>query len=77
MTGACCLNASHHLLQLLTLLHRCCSCSDLFQFDLIPWGNAKLGDKGGWSCQHGPRECQYNALLSCAKVSSSQAHPQS
>ncbi len=30
------------------------------------WGNAQLNSSGGIQCQHGPNECLFNTLQSCA-----------
>lgn len=38
----------------------------MMDLELVPWGNAKVGDDGTVKCQHGPEECTGNTVLSCA-----------
>jgi len=41
--------------------------SNIMWLDYIPWGNARYDvEKGEPVCQHGPLECQFNKVLSCA-----------
>lgn len=40
--------------------------SDLIDFDFIGWGNAK-NNSGEIKCQHGPKECELNIVLNCAR----------
>ncbi|CAK5029200.1 unnamed protein product [Meloidogyne enterolobii] len=43
--------------------------------ELVPWGNSLLLRNGKISCNHGPKECDANRLLSCviSEVSVSQS----
>ncbi|KAL3110124.1 hypothetical protein niasHT_015727 [Heterodera trifolii] len=45
------------------------------KLDLVPWGNSILLRNGQISCNHGPKECDANRLMSCVldEVSADQA----
>ena len=38
------------------------------QWEVIPWGNAKMGADGTVTCQHGASECEGNKLQACAQA---------
>uniref|UniRef100_A0A915DMG7 Saposin A-type domain-containing protein n=1 Tax=Ditylenchus dipsaci TaxID=166011 RepID=A0A915DMG7_9BILA len=50
---------------------------DQIQIELVPWGNSILLRNGQISCNHGPKECDANRLMSCVldQVSMSVAIP--
>ena len=49
--------------------------SDLFEFKLYPFGNAKYVN-GSDVCQHGPEECYLNIIDNCAMAFANYSIPE-